>query len=492
MNQPISIAILAAGLGTRMKSRRAKVLHEAGGLPLVEHVVLSALELAPPEHITVVVGHQAAEVEARLQHRGVRFARQQQQLGTAHALLCAREQLGQQGLVLTLYGDTPLLSSQTLRRLVQHHQQSGAAATVITAVLEDPTGYGRIITDESGFIEAIVEHKVAGEAQRAIREINSGIYCFDAAALWEHLPRIQANPVSKEYYLTDIVELFRAAGLRVSRWLHPDPSELLGINTRIELAQVDQIFRRRKAEELMLAGVTIRHPDTVSIDREVRVGMDTIIESSVAIHGRSSIGENCHIGAGAILSDVEIGDGVTVGPYTVIAQSQIGARASIGPFARLRVNNVLGPGVHIGNFVELKNARLGEGVKAGHLAYLGDADVGARVNVGAGTITCNYDGERKHETAVGEGAFLGSNSTLVAPLRIGAGSYIGAGSVITDDVPPDALALGRARQVIKEGWARRRRQSRAISSEDNRSEAQTTAADQHLASHIIRPGGTEK
>lgn len=459
MTQDLTIVILAAGLGTRMKSQKAKVLHEAGGKTLVEHVVNSALALTSPDRVVVVVGHQAKQVQAAVEQTQVRFAVQSEQNGTGHALMVCRDTVPDQtGLLIVLYGDCPLLSEATLRSLVDHHVQSGAAATVVTTLLDDPTGYGRVIRNSAGNVAAIVEQKVATKEEQAVREINSGIYCFDAALLWKHLNDIKPNPVSKEYYLTDIVEIFNREGLTFTALVHPDANELLGINTRVELAEVDRIFRQRKAQQLMLAGVTIEKPDTVTIDLEVEVGQDSVIESFAQLRGRTSVGVNARIGAGAILRDSQLGAGVDIAPYTIISGSKIDAGATVGPFARLRMDNHVEENAHIGNFVELKKTRLGKGAKAGHLAYLGDSDIGPGSNIGAGTITCNYDGIHKHKTHVGERAFIGSNGTLVAPVRIGDGAYVAAGSVITDDVPGDALGLGRSRQVVKEDWAKKRRE----------------------------------
>ena len=458
MENRLSIVILAAGLGTRMKSRKAKVLHHAGGLTLIEHVVNSALAVTTPERVVVVVGHQAEEVRKLLGVRGLRFALQTEQKGTGDALAVCRDVVpDHEGRLLVLYGDCPLLSEHTLRNLVAHHDRSGAAATVITTMLEDPFGYGRAIVNAAGEVEAIVEHKVATPEQRAVRQINSGIYAFDAALLWKHLPEIEPNPVSKEYYLTDIVEILNRSGHKVSALLHPDPEELLGINTRIELALVDRIFRDRKVKQLMLDGITIEKPETVTVDPFVRAGMDSVIEACAQLLGTTTIGENCRIGTGAIVRDSQIADGVDIAPYTLITSSTVEAGASIGPFARLRMDNHVGAKAHIGNFVELKKTKMGAGAKAGHLAYLGDSVIGDRTNIGAGTITCNYDGSRKHQTTIGEDVFVGSNATLVAPVELSSGSYIAAGSVITDAVPEDALALGRSRQVIKEKWAKKRR-----------------------------------
>jgi bifunctional UDP-N-acetylglucosamine pyrophosphorylase / glucosamine-1-phosphate N-acetyltransferase len=458
MNDSVTMVVLAAGLGTRMKSKKAKVLHQAGGMALVEHVADTALALTPPERVFVVIGNQAEQVRAAVQGRGVEFVEQQKQLGTGHALIACRERLANLGgLLVVLYGDCPLLSAATVRELIRRQQKSRAAATVITTVLEDPTGYGRILRDEGGNVRAIVEQKAATADQLAVREINSGIYCFRSELLWQHISEIQPNNPAKEYYLTDIVEIFRRAGYTVQPFRLDHPDEVLGINTRVELAYLDHVFRERKAEELMLAGVTIEKPETVVIDARVQVGMDTVIEPCVRLTGRTRIGENCRIGAGSIISDSELADGVEVGPYTLVNDSKVEEGAHVGPYARLRFENRVGAGAHVGNFVELKKTTLGAGSKANHLAYLGDSVIGTGVNVGAGTITCNYDGVKKHQTRIGDHSFIGSNSTLVAPLEIGEGSYVGAGSVITDPVPADALALGRARQLIKEQWAKKRR-----------------------------------
>lgn len=459
METNLSVVILAAGLGTRMKSRKAKVLHHAGGLSLVEHVVNSALALTSSDRIAVVVGHQAEEVQSTLSAAGVRFAVQAEQQGTGDALAVCRDvTLDREGLLIVLYGDCPLLSVDTLHTLIRHHRDAGAAATVITTMLDDPTGYGRAIVNDSGMVDAIVEHKVATAEQRAVRQINSGIYCFDASLLWKHLAEIKPNSVSKEFYLTDIVEILNRAGHKVSALLHADSNELMGINTRIELAIVDRIFRERKVRQMMLDGVTIEKPETVIVDLRVEAGMDSVIEPLVQLLGNTRIGENCRIGSGSIIRDSQLGNDVEIAPYTLIQSSTIDTGATIGPFARLRPGNHVQSGAHIGNFVELKKTILGAGSKAGHLAYLGDSVIGEGANIGAGTITCNYDGSRKHQTTIGDGVFVGSNATLVAPVELGSGSYIAAGSVVTERVPENALALGRSRQVNKEGWAKRQRE----------------------------------
>jgi len=458
MQAPVHVVILAAGLGTRMKSRRAKVLHEAGGLPLIQHVVRTALAVAPPERIFVVVGCQADQVRAAVERHGVAFVPQPEPKGTAHALLVGREQLEPLGGLLTvLYGDCPLLTPATLLRLIAEQQASDAAATVITTRLEDPSGYGRVIRDEHGAILAIVEQKAAGPAELAVNEINSGIYCFRSELLWRYLPEIRPDNPAGEYYLTDLVAILRREGHKVRALLLEDSTEVLGVNTRIDLAAADALLRARKTRELMLEGVTIRRPETVTVDCDVLIGPDSLIEPFVQILGRSVIGRDCHIGTGSILKDATLGERVDVRPYTLIEQARLEDDSRAGPFARIRPGTHLGLGVHVGNFVELKNARLGPRSKANHLAYLGDAEIGADCNIGAGTITCNYDGERKHRTRIGDRVFVGSNATLVAPIELADDCYVGAGSVITEPVPPEALALGRARQVNKEGWVRKRR-----------------------------------
>ena len=454
-----TVVILAAGLGTRMRSKRAKVLHRAGGLALVEQVVAAARTLAPYGRIVVVTGHQADLVEELLQPLGIGFARQQGQRGTGHALASCRDVVPHDGLLTVLYGDTPLLTAAALERLRDTQTGSGAAATLITTTLDDPTGYGRILLNDAGDVTAIVEERACTSEQRKIMLINSGIYCFQSELLWKHIGEIEPNPASGELYLTDMAEILAGHG-HVVRPMHvDDATELLGINTRVELAHADRILRDRKNEELMLAGVTIERPETVTIDMRVQAGTDTIIEPFARLLGATHIGEDCRIGAGAILQDAILADCVQVAPYTLISDSRVDTAAQVGPFARLRMDAHVGRDARVGNFVELKNTHLGDGAKSQHLAYLGDSEIGERTNIGAGTITCNYDGEKKHRTTIGANAFVGSNSTLVAPIAIGEGSYIGAGSVITDAVPADALALGRARQVLKPGWKKRPKKS---------------------------------
>jgi bifunctional UDP-N-acetylglucosamine pyrophosphorylase/glucosamine-1-phosphate N-acetyltransferase len=459
MQNPVTVVILAAGLGTRMKSRRAKVLHRAGGKSLIQHVVDSALALTSAERIFVVVGHQADEVRRAVSTPGIGFIEQTEQKGTGHAVTVGRPQLaGLDGYLVVLYGDSPLLRSATLRRLIDAQAASASAATLLTAEMQDPTGYGRVLRDACGGVVEIVEQKAATPEQLAIREANMGIYCFRADLFWKHVDELGADNPAHEYYLTDMAAILNRAGYSVDGLRIEDAREALGINNRLELAEVDRLLRERKLREVMLAGVTVEKPETVTIDADVRIGMDTIVEPFAQILGRTAIGENCRIGAAAIIRDSELADDVVIEPFTVVNTSRVERGVQAGPFARLRMDNHVEAGAHIGNFVELKKTHMGAGAKANHLAYLGDSHIGARSNIGAGTIFCNYDGVHKHPTTIGAGAFVGSNTTLVAPIEVGDGAYIGAGSVITKPVPPDSLAIGRAHQLVKEGWAKRRRE----------------------------------
>lgn len=460
MRNDVTVVILAAGLGTRMKSKQAKVLHRAGGDTLLNHVIRAALEMASPDRIIAVIGHQAEKVRESVPIPGIRFAEQSEQKGTGHAMLCARETVGSgNGLLMILNGDGPLLRPATLESLLKlQSSRAELGGSIVTAEIGDATGYGRIVRDKNGMIAAIVEQKAATPEQHKIKEINPGVYCFDAAAFWAHIDEISPDNPAKEYYLTDMIEILTRHGQPIAPLLVEDETEVLGINTRVELAAADRILRARKLGELMLAGVTIEYPETVTIDVDVEVGQDSLIEANVQLRGQTRIGSDCRIGAGSVLCDCQVADRVTIFPYVVAERSVIEPEACVGPFARLRMNAHAAEGTHIGNFVELKNTKLGTGSKANHLAYLGDASIGSQVNVGAGTITCNYDGKKKHPTTIGDGVFVGSNGTLVAPLKIADGAYIAAGSTITRDVEPDALALGRAYQVDKPGWAKKRRE----------------------------------
>jgi bifunctional UDP-N-acetylglucosamine pyrophosphorylase/glucosamine-1-phosphate N-acetyltransferase len=405
-----------------------------------------------------VVGHQAERVRAAVQTLGIGFIEQTEQLGTGHALLVGRGALEKlDGYLAIVYGDGPLLRAATVRRLIETVDASDAAGALLSADMADPTGYGRVIRGAGDSVRTIVEQKAASPAQLEIREANMGIYCYRADLFWRHVDEMLPDNPAHEYYLTDMVEILGRAGHRVAAVKIDDARECLGINNRIELAEADRLLRERKLRELMLAGVTIERPETVTIDGGVEIGMDTVVEPFARILGATRIGENCRIGAATVIENSTIGDEVEVAPLTVIGGARLERGVKAGPFSRLRPGSHLEEHSHVGNFVELKKTRLGAGAKANHLAYLGDAEIGPKANIGAGTITCNYDGADKHPTRIGAGAFVGSNSTLVAPLEIGDGAYLAAGSVITETVPADALAVGRARQVIKADWAAKRR-----------------------------------
>jgi bifunctional UDP-N-acetylglucosamine pyrophosphorylase/glucosamine-1-phosphate N-acetyltransferase len=460
-----TIIILAAGKGTRMRSDLAKVLHRAGGRPLLENVVRACQPLRAAQ-ILVVVGHRADEVCAvAAQLDGptpLQTIVQQPQRGTGHALQVARRAIRRSAkIAIVLPGDAPLLRSETLAALLDTHRRGEAAATILSAELPDPTGYGRIVRDAEGRVQAIVEESSATPEQIAVREVNSSIYCFTLEKLWPCLNALRPKNAHHELYLTDAIALLRQRNERVLAQIAPDWREILGCNTRSHLADADRILRARKATELMDSGVTIYLPETVVIDPEVTADPDTVIEPGVQLLGRTRIGARCKIGTGSILNRTRLDDDVTVGAHSNLDSCRLATRAQVGPFSRLRPGADIRAGAHIGNFVEVKNSVVHEGAKAMHLTYLGDASVGPRSNVGAGTITCNYDGAAKYETKIGGGVFIGSDTALVAPVRIGDGAYIAAGSVITENVPPDALALARGRQVNKPGWAKSRRRQLA-------------------------------
>ena len=453
----IHVVILAAGQGTRMKSRLPKVLHPVSGRPMIEHVLRTA-ESVRPATITLIVGHRADVVRERLRGGSeLQFAVQEPQLGTAHALQQAEPVLaGHTGTVVLLSGDVPLLRPEALRRLVETHQAAGAAATVMTANVDRPYGYGRIVRTK-GRIARIVEERDASPTERQIREINSGIYAFDLAPLFDALRGIASQNAQGEFYLTDLIAIYRRRKLPVETLLNEHPHEIRGINSRTELAEVSRIVRQTKNEELMAAGVTIIDPATTYIDPDVQVGPDTVIHPGVLLEGQTRVGAACELHAQVRIVDSEIGDQVTVNNFCLIVGAQVANGAQVGPFAHLRPETRVGEKAKIGNFVELKKTTLGPGSKANHLSYLGDATIGANVNVGAGTITCNYDGERKHPTVIEDGAFIGSDTQLIAPVKVGKGAYVGAGSSITEDVPAGALGIARGRQSNVEGWVERKK-----------------------------------
>jgi bifunctional UDP-N-acetylglucosamine pyrophosphorylase / glucosamine-1-phosphate N-acetyltransferase len=455
----IAVAIMAAGKGTRLKSQFPKVLHEAGGKPLLEHVIRAAVRVVPAKDVYAIIGYEAERVRAAMEHTGVNFVLQAEQRGTGHALMAAKAALSGYDHVIVLSGDAPMISPETIGHLRNFHLEEQAAMTLLSADLGNPTGYGRVLRKSPGSAEvrAIVEEKAASPAQKKIREINSGFYVFDVKALYAHIGKLSTANAHSEYYLTDMASVLRGSGQGVVAWKTANAAEVLGGNTRAELADIDHYMRVSKCRQLMADGVTVFYPATCVIDADVEIAPDTVIEPYVQLLGKTRIGTACRVRSYCVIRDSEIGDGVIIRPGCVMEGASVGAGAVLGPYSHLRPGSDIGEGAHVGNFVETKKIKLGKGSKANHLTYLGDAEIGAGVNIGAGTITCNYDGVHKHKTVIGDGVFVGSDSTLVAPVRLGKGAYVGAASCITDDVPEDALAIGRARQVVKEGWARQKR-----------------------------------
>jgi bifunctional UDP-N-acetylglucosamine pyrophosphorylase/glucosamine-1-phosphate N-acetyltransferase len=458
----LAVAIMAAGKGTRLKSQIPKVLHEVGGKPLLEHVIRAALRIVPASDVYAIIGHEADRVRAAMQHTGVNFVLQAEQHGTGHALLTARDVLAGYDHVIVLSGDAPLITPETIGRLRNFHLQEQAGMTLLSADLADPTGYGRVLrkTGRGSEVRAIVEEKAASPAQKELREINSGFYAFAVKELYDNIGKLSTDNAHAEYYLTDMAEILRKARQRVVAYKTADASEVLGGNTRAELADIDEKMRLAKCRQLMADGVTVFYPATCVIDADVEIAPDTVIEAYVQLLGKTRIGSACRVRSYCVIRDVEIADGVMVLPGCVMDEARIGAGAVVGPYSRLRPGTEIGEGAHVGNFVETKKIKLGKGSKANHLTYLGDAEIGSGVNIGAGTITCNYDGVHKHKTIIEDEVFIGSDSTLVAPVRVSRGAYVGAASCITADVPPDSLAIARARQVVKEGWAGEKRAAR--------------------------------
>ena len=455
----LTAVILAAGESKRMRSVRPKALHPLGGRRLIDYPVRIARALGA--RIVLVVGRGADDVRAAIgEAHDLAYVEQKERLGTAHALLQARGACGDgAGSVLVLPADQPLMSEALLRALVGHHRATAAAATLLTAEVQDPAGYGRVIRDR-GRPVAIIEHRDATPAQLAIREIGTSTYCFDAKRVWSALDRVTPQNDQGELYLTDVVSILASGGAVVEALAAPDPEECMGVNDQKQLAAVAAVLRRRILERLMAEGVTIVNPAATYVDDTVEVGADTVIYPGAVLEGATEIGAECVVGLGCHVSGSRIGDRVTLKPYCVLADAIVEAEAQLGPFCHLRPQSHVGARAKIGNFVELKKSKIGRGAKVPHLSYVGDATVGEDANIGAGTITCNYDGVAKHETRIGAGAFVGTNSSLVAPVTIGAGAYVGAGSVITKNVPAGALAVARARQEVREGWAARKKTSR--------------------------------
>jgi bifunctional UDP-N-acetylglucosamine pyrophosphorylase/glucosamine-1-phosphate N-acetyltransferase len=448
----LSVVILAAGEGKRMRSRQPKVLHPMCGRPLIAYPLRLARTLA--DRVVLVVGPNAETVREAA-GADVHAVEQTERLGTGHAVLQAKPACND-GTILVVAGDMPLLQVETIERLVTHHRTTGAAATILTAIVPEPRGYGRILR-QRGRVARIVEERDATDDQKRVNEINTSVYCFEADRLWSALAQVKPDNDQGEYYLTDAIAILARAGSRIEAVVVPDPDEALGVNDRKQLAFAAAIQRRRILDRLMLLGVTILDPATTYIEDTVTIGADTVVYPQVTLEGQTSIGSQCVIASGCHISASRIADRVQLKPYCVLTEAVVEDQAILGPFCHLRPGAHVGPEAHVGNFVELKKSRLGRGAKANHLAYLGDATIGDRVNVGAGTITCNYDGVTKHRTTIGAGAFIGTNASLVAPLTIGEGAYIGAGSTITKDVPPGALAVGRGHQIVKDGWATRRK-----------------------------------
>ena len=456
-----AIAIMAAGKGTRLKSRHPKVLHQIGGKPLLAHVIAAAQRVVPSQDIYAIVGHEADRVKQAVERSGIQFVLQEPQRGTGHALMCAADALADYDQVIVLSGDAPLITAGTISKLRDFHQQKKAAMTILSAWLCDPTGYGRIIPDNrrKGEIKAVVEEKSATAAQKKIQQINSGFYVFSVKPLFANIRRLQSDNPHGEFYLTDMAAVLHKRKQRVVAVKTDDASEILGSNTRAELVELDKQMRRDKCLKLMSEGVTIFYPETCVIDWEVEISADTTIEPFVQLLGTTRIGSECRIRSYCVIQDSQIGDGVLVRPGCVLDQAILRNGATIGPYSHLRPGSEIGEAAHVGNFVETKKIRLGKKSKANHLTYLGDAEIGEGVNIGAGTITCNYDGIQKHKTVIEDGVFVGSDSTLVAPVKLGKGAYIGAASCITDDVPEGSLAIARARQIVKEAWTRKNKES---------------------------------
>ena len=446
----LEVVILAAGQGTRMKSRLPKVLHQVAGRPLLEHVVQTAQALKPTA-IHVVIGHGAELVKAQLSAYELNWIVQEQQLGTGHAVIQALPAVAADSVVLILYGDVPLTGRDTLRNLVN---QASQAPALLTAVVENPAGYGRILRDDSGALIGVVEHKDASDEQCEIREINTGVLAAPAADLNAYLPRVGNENQQGEYYLPDILSMAVAEGRQVASSQAVTEIEILGVNDRVQLNQVEREFQRRQAEALMRAGVSVADAGRLDIRGELLCGEDVSIDVNVVFEGQVSLGDGVSIGPNCVLKDVSVESGATVHAMSHLQETQVGSNCSVGPYARLRPGTVMAAGARVGNFVETKNTNIGAGSKVNHLSYIGDCEMGAGVNIGAGTISCNYDGANKHRTDIGDGAFVGSNSTLVAPVRIAEGGFVAAGSTVTRNVDEGELALGRTRQRNLPGWRR--------------------------------------
>lgn len=441
--------ILAAGKGTRMKSEMPKVIHKVNGVPMITKIIDTLSGLNPKENI-LILGHKKEEV-LKVVGENCDYVLQTEQLGTGHAVIQAKEKLeGYDGDVMILCGDTPLLRESTLKSLYDYHKESGAVTTILTSIYENPFGYGRIVK-EDGLVKAIVEEKEASEEIKKIKEVNAGVYCFNSKELFKALDKIDNNNEKGEYYLTDVIGIQVSENKKVQSFILEDKMEILGVNSKVELTQAGKVLRDRKNRELMEEGVILIDPETTYVEESVKVGRDTVLYPGVVLQGKTVIGENCEIIGNSRIIDSVLGNNIRV-ESSVIEESILEDGVTMGPFAHIRPKSLLKEKVHIGNFVEVKKSTLEKGVKAGHLTYLGDAQVGENTNIGAGTITCNYDGVNKFKTVIGKDAFIGSDSMLVAPVNIGEKALIGAGSVITKDVPSNSLAVSRSKQIIKTDW----------------------------------------
>jgi bifunctional UDP-N-acetylglucosamine pyrophosphorylase / glucosamine-1-phosphate N-acetyltransferase len=458
-----AIAILAAGKGTRLKSKLPKVIHEIGGRPLLAHVIVAAAKVVAPADIYCIIGHEADRVRKAVESYGTGFVEQREQRGTGHALMQCRDALAKYKNVLVLSGDVPLIRTETIAAVRDFHVSNDADMTILTAEPPDPFGYGRMVRrvqngKPTNEVEKIIEQKQLNADEHGLREINSGIYAFKVKELFARLDRLTTNNPHGEYYLTEIVSILHNDKKKVLAIEAQDSNEVLGINTRRELAILDDMLRTRKTSELMENGVTIYRPETVVIDSDVTVGTDTVIEPFVQLLGKTAVGSDCLLRSYSVVMSTKIGDGVTVKHGSIMTDSEIEKGAIIGPYSHIRPESRIGENAHVGNFVETKKTKMGKGSKANHLTYLGDSEIGEGVNVGAGTITCNYDGVNKYGTVIEDGAFIGSDSTLVAPVKIGKGAYIAAASCITRDVPADGLGISRPEMVVKENWASAKRE----------------------------------
>jgi bifunctional UDP-N-acetylglucosamine pyrophosphorylase/glucosamine-1-phosphate N-acetyltransferase len=446
--------ILAAGAGTRMKSKIPKVLHKVAGVSMLEHVIDVIEEIKCSKKV-VVIGHEADKVKEATEHRDIEYVLQEEQLGTGHAVMQAENLIGEQGNVIVLYGDTPLINAESIRQFVENHIKEGFAASILTTEVDNPTGYGRIIRDDRGEVLKIVEEKDADSQQKKVKEINSGIYCFKAKDLKESLSGLNNNNNQGEYYLTDVIEILKNKGKKIGGYKLTDFTEIMGVNSRVQLAEAEKIMRKRILNKLMEEGVTIIGPDNTYIDKRVKVAKDTIIYPGTIIEGSTEIGEDCIIGPDVRIQNSIIKNGVEIRNSTVL-ESYIDSNTKVGPYAYLRPNSELGKNVKIGDFVEVKNSKIGDNSKASHLSYIGDGEVGKNVNIGCGVVFVNYDAKNKHKTIVEDNSFIGCNVNLVAPVTVKKNAYVAAGSTITKEVPEGALSVARAKQKNKEGWVKRK------------------------------------